>query len=103
MDVPIGIDQPLRAAPPALPTSERLPPAVGAAMDAMDLGDPQRDPPVPARQERLQVRFAGRLAFDLDAPNDILTVLEAPGTTRTKAVLRDLRIDERMRARVGAT
>jgi 2-phospho-L-lactate guanylyltransferase len=43
------------------------------------------------------------LAFDLDAPNDILTVLEAPGTTRTKAVLRDLRIDERMRARVGAT
>ena len=43
------------------------------------------------------------LAFDLDAPNDILTVLERAGTTRTKAVLRDLRIDERMGARVGAT
>ena len=43
------------------------------------------------------------LGFDLDAPNDILTVLEGLGMTRTKAVLRDLRIDERMGARVGAT
>ena len=43
------------------------------------------------------------LAFDLDAPNDILTVLQNPRATRTQAVLRDLRIDERMGTRVGAT
>jgi len=43
------------------------------------------------------------LAFDLDAPDDILTVLQSPRATRTKAVLRDLRIDERMVIRVSAT
>ncbi|MEP6758790.1 MAG: 2-phospho-L-lactate guanylyltransferase [Actinomycetota bacterium] len=43
------------------------------------------------------------LAFDLDAPDDILTVLQSPRTSRTLAVLRDLRIDERMAARVSAT
>lgn len=38
------------------------------------------------------------LAFDLDAPHDILTVLQHPGTSRTLEVLRDLRLDERMAA-----
>ncbi len=43
------------------------------------------------------------LAFDLDVPNDILTVVRSPRETRTRAVLRDLRTEERMGTRVGAT
>lgn len=41
------------------------------------------------------------LAFDLDAPDDILTVLRNPRPTRTRAVLTELRVDERMSARTG--
>ena len=41
------------------------------------------------------------LAFDLDAPDDILTVLQSPGASRTSAVLRDLRLDERMATRAS--
>jgi 2-phospho-L-lactate guanylyltransferase len=41
------------------------------------------------------------LAFDLDAPDDILTVLQATGARRTRAVLRDLGAAERVRARAG--
>lgn len=41
------------------------------------------------------------LAFDVDAPDDILTVLQSPRPTRTREVLRELRIDERMSARAG--
>jgi 2-phospho-L-lactate guanylyltransferase len=36
------------------------------------------------------------LGFDVDAPNDILTVLQSARPTRTRQVLRELRIDERM-------
>ena len=41
------------------------------------------------------------LAFDVDAPDDILTVLQSPRPTRTREVLRELRIDERTSARAG--
>jgi 2-phospho-L-lactate/phosphoenolpyruvate guanylyltransferase len=41
------------------------------------------------------------LAFDVDLPDDILTMLQSPRPTRTREVLRDLRIDERMSARAG--
>jgi 2-phospho-L-lactate guanylyltransferase len=41
------------------------------------------------------------LAFDVDAHNDILTVLQSPRHTRTREVLRELRIDERLSARAG--
>jgi len=41
------------------------------------------------------------LAFDVDAPDDILTVLQSPRPTRTQDVLRELRVDERMSARAG--
>ncbi|HLB39123.1 MAG TPA: 2-phospho-L-lactate guanylyltransferase [Actinomycetota bacterium] len=43
------------------------------------------------------------LAFDLDAPNDILTVLHSSRATRTREVLRDLRVDERVTARASGT
>jgi len=38
------------------------------------------------------------LAFDLDAPDDILTVLRSPRPTRTRAVLLELGADERLGA-----
>jgi 2-phospho-L-lactate guanylyltransferase len=41
------------------------------------------------------------LAFDVDAPDDILTVLQSPRPTRTRQVLRELRIDERMSTRAA--
>lgn len=41
------------------------------------------------------------LAFDLDLPDDILTVMQDPRPTRTRAVLRELRVDERLSARAG--
>ena len=43
------------------------------------------------------------LAFDLDAPDDILTVLADQRATRTREVLRDLRVDERLGAGTGGT
>jgi 2-phospho-L-lactate guanylyltransferase len=43
------------------------------------------------------------LAFDLDAPDDILTMLRSSRSTRTRAVLRELGADERMSARAGGT
>jgi len=41
------------------------------------------------------------LAFDLDTPDDILTVLRDPRSTRTRSVLRELRLDERLSAPTG--
>jgi 2-phospho-L-lactate guanylyltransferase len=41
------------------------------------------------------------LAFDLDVPDDILTVLQDSRPTRTRQVLRELRVDERIGARAG--
>jgi 2-phospho-L-lactate guanylyltransferase len=43
------------------------------------------------------------LAFDLDVPDDILTMLRSSRSTRTRAVLRELGADERMSARAGGT
>jgi len=43
------------------------------------------------------------LAFDLDAPDDILTVLRSSRATRTRAVLQDLGADERLDARASGT
>jgi 2-phospho-L-lactate guanylyltransferase len=43
------------------------------------------------------------LAFDLDGPDDILTVLRSPRPTRTRAVLQDLGADERLGARASGT
>jgi 2-phospho-L-lactate guanylyltransferase len=43
------------------------------------------------------------LAFDLDAPDDILTVLRSSRPTRTRAVLRELRADARVGARASGT
>jgi len=41
------------------------------------------------------------LAFDLDTPDDILTVLRSPRPTRTRAVLQDLGADGRLDARAS--
>ena len=41
------------------------------------------------------------LAFDLDTPDDILTVLRSSRPTRTRAVLRELGADERVNARAS--
>ena len=41
------------------------------------------------------------LAFDLDTPDDILTVLRSSRPTRTRAVLRELGADERVNARAA--
>ncbi len=41
------------------------------------------------------------LAFDLDVPDDILIVLHSSRATRTREVLRDLRVDERMGPRAS--
>jgi 2-phospho-L-lactate guanylyltransferase len=43
------------------------------------------------------------LAFDLDEPDDILTVLRSPRASRTRAVLRELGADERLDARASGT
>jgi 2-phospho-L-lactate guanylyltransferase (CobY/MobA/RfbA family) len=43
------------------------------------------------------------LAFDLDAPDDILTVLRSSRQTRTRAVLQDLGADERVDTRASGT
>jgi len=43
------------------------------------------------------------IAFDLDAPDDILTVLRSSRATRTRAVLRELGADERLSARASGT
>jgi 2-phospho-L-lactate guanylyltransferase len=43
------------------------------------------------------------LAFDLDAPDDILTVLRSSRQTRTRAVLQDLGADERLGTRASGT
>jgi 2-phospho-L-lactate guanylyltransferase len=43
------------------------------------------------------------IAFDLDAPDDILTVLRSSRATRSRAVLRELGADERMGARASGT
>jgi 2-phospho-L-lactate/phosphoenolpyruvate guanylyltransferase len=56
-----------------------------------------------AAERDLPVAVVARpeLAFDLDAPDDILTVLQSPRPTRTRGVLQDLHGDERLRARTG--
>lgn len=41
------------------------------------------------------------IAFDLDTPDDILTVLRSSRPTRTRAVLRELGADERVSARAS--
>ena len=41
------------------------------------------------------------LASDVDVPDDILIVLQSPRPTRTREVLRELRVDERMSAAAG--
>jgi 2-phospho-L-lactate guanylyltransferase len=43
------------------------------------------------------------LAFDLDVPDDILTVLRSPRATRTREVLKDLHGDDRLRARTATS
>jgi 2-phospho-L-lactate guanylyltransferase len=43
------------------------------------------------------------LAFDLDEPDDILTVLRSSRATRSRAVLRELGADERIGARASGT
>jgi 2-phospho-L-lactate guanylyltransferase len=43
------------------------------------------------------------LAFDLDAPDDILTVLRSSRSTRTRAVLQELGADERLDTRASGT
>jgi 2-phospho-L-lactate guanylyltransferase len=43
------------------------------------------------------------LAFDLDTPDDILTVLHSSRATRTREVLRDLRVDERVGTHASGT
>jgi 2-phospho-L-lactate guanylyltransferase len=43
------------------------------------------------------------LAFDLDTPDDILTVFASSRPTRTRAVLRDLGADSRVGARASGT
>jgi 2-phospho-L-lactate guanylyltransferase (CobY/MobA/RfbA family) len=43
------------------------------------------------------------LAFDLDAPSDILTVLQSPRAGRTRSVLRDLQADQRLGSRASGT
>ena len=56
-----------------------------------------------AAERDLPVAVVARpeLAFDLDAPDDILTVLQSPRPTRTRGVLQDLHGDERLRSRTG--
>jgi len=56
-----------------------------------------------AAQHHLPIAVAEHpeLAFDVDAPSDILTLLQSPRPTRTRDVLRELRVDERMSARAG--
>ena len=43
------------------------------------------------------------LAFDVDAPDDILTVLRSSRPTRTRGVLHDLGADERLDSRASGT
>jgi hypothetical protein len=43
------------------------------------------------------------LAFDLDVPDDILTVLRSPRATRSRAVLRELGAEDRIDARASGT
>lgn len=58
-----------------------------------------------AAEEGLPVSVVERpeLAFDLDAPEDILTVFRHSRPTRTRAVLRELGADERVGARASGT
>jgi 2-phospho-L-lactate guanylyltransferase len=58
-----------------------------------------------ATEARLPVSVVERpeLAFDLDGPDDILTVLRSARATRSRAVLRELGADERMGARASGT
>lgn len=51
----------------------------------------------------LAVTERPELAFDLDAPDDILTVLRSSRPTRTRAVLQDLGADERLDTRASGT
>jgi len=51
----------------------------------------------------LAVSERPELAFDLDAPDDILTVLRSSRPTRTRAVLQDLGADERLDTRASGT
>ncbi len=78
----------------------RRPPGAIPALFGPGSADQHRGAAAAAGMDVADVRTP-ELAFDLDAPDDILTVLQHPRNTRTREVLRALKVEDRMSARAA--